>query len=312
MHAVDILLELAYLALLSNYVLHPPERPIISAIPNPIGAREVLLMIYSTASLLRPPTFLVAPFALVAGAFLFALPSAPFPGDVSFSILLGAFLLHVLSLHLPRTPSPIFLLSPDLTLPLATLLWHELTRTLCPCVLLFLPATILASLLLSVALEDSIPHFLTALTLVEPAPMEVRLAFSVLWIIVILLMTISAVLLVIFSASLLPTSFQLGCLWDRYSAPVGLRSRRIFVAVVTAYSVPYYFPPPFNLLQILFVRIPHLLLRLFGWKEIKVTGHMEPVLWYLTTAPLALVVGVCWLWAGFLPFTPPFSMMSFA
>src|SRR5260221_5752346 len=95
-HAVDILLQLVYLALLSDYALHPPERPIVTTRLNLIGVREVLLMIYATASLLKPPTFLVAPFAFVAGAFLFTLPSAPFPGDTSYSILLGALLLHVL------------------------------------------------------------------------------------------------------------------------------------------------------------------------------------------------------------------------
>jgi hypothetical protein len=300
-HAVDILLQLGYLALLSDYTLRPPERPAITSSHSLIGAREVLLMIYSVASLLRPPTFLIAPFAFVAGAFLFTLPSAPFPGDTSYSFLLGALLLHVLLLHLPRTPSPIFLLSPEVTLPLATVLWHEFTRTLYPCFLFFLPATILASFFLSIALEDSIPHFPTVLTLLEPAPMEIRIAFSVLWIILMLFMMISAILLVLFNASFLSTSFQQVWSWDRYSVAVGLRSRRTFVTAVAAYSVPRYFPPPFNLLQILFVHLPRLLLQLFGWKEVPVTEQIEAVLWYLTTGPLTCVVAaVCWPWTGFL------------
>ena len=302
-HAVDILLQLGYLALLSDYTIRPPERPTITSSRTLIGAREVLLMIYSAASLFRRPTFLIAPFAFVAGAFLFTLPSPPFPGDTSYSFLLGALLLHMLSLHLPRTPSPIFLLSPEVTLPLATVLWHEFTRTLYPCFLFFLPATILASFFLSIALEDSIPHFPTVLTLLEPAPMEIRIAFSVLWIILMLFMMISAILLVLFNASFLSTSSQQVCSWDRYSVVVGLRSRRTFVTAVAAYSGPRYFPPPFNLLQILFIHSPRLSLQLFGWKDIPVTDQIEAVLWYLTTGPLAfMVAAVCWPWTGFLPF----------
>ena len=293
-HAVDVLLQLVYLALLSDYALRPPERPVITTGLELIGAREVLLMIYSITSLLRRPTFLVAPFAFVAGAFLFSLPSTPFPGDTSYSILLGALLLHVLLLHLPRTPSPNFLFSPEVTLPLATLLWHEFVRILLPCVLFFLPATILASFFLSIALEDSIPRFLTVLMLMEPAPMEIRAVFSALWTILILLMIFSAVLLVLFSGSSI--SSRQACSWDRYSVAVGLRSRSIFATAVATYSARYYFPPPFNLLQILFVHIPHLLVQFFGWKVSPVTELIEFFLWYSTTGPLAFVVAACWLW----------------
>lgn len=303
MHAVDTLLQLSYLALLSHYILRPPEPPVVVTNWNLFGAREILLVIYSVASLFRPPKLPVAPFAFVAGAFLFTLSSAPFPGDTSYSFLLGALLLHVLLLHLPRTPSPIFLFSPEVTLPLATVLWHEFTRSIYPCLILFLPATILASFFLSIALEDSIPRFLGVFTLLEPAPMETRVAFSVLWIMLMLFMMISAVLLVLFNASFIFTSSQPVSSWDRYSVAVGLRSRRTFVAAVAAYSEPYYFPSPFNLLQILFVRLPRLLLRLFGWKESPVTEKIEGILWYLTTAPLTfMVVVVCWPWAVLLSY----------
>ena len=301
MHAVDVLLQLGYLALLSCYILRPPERPVVTINRNLIGAREVLLIIYSIASLFRPPKLPVAPFAFVAGAFLFTLSSAPFPGDTSYSFLLGALLLHVLLLHLPRTPSQIFLVSPKVTLPLATVLWHEFTRTIYPCLLFFLPATILSFFFLSIALEDSVPHFLGVFTVMTPRPIESRIVFSILWIILMLFMMISAALLVLFNASFISTSSQPVCSWDRYSVAVGLRSRRTFVAAVAAYSEPYYFPPPFNILQILFVHLPRLLLRLFGWKESLVTEQVECVLWYLTTGPLTfVVVVVCWPWTGFL------------
>ncbi|KAI0274687.1 hypothetical protein BC834DRAFT_965186 [Gloeopeniophorella convolvens] len=305
-HAVDVFLQLGYLALLSNYILNPPERPIITnRIPNFIGARESLLMIYTTASLLRPPSFLIGPYVLVACAFYLSLPSAPFPGDTSYSILLGALLLHVLALHLPRTPSPNFLVSPEVTLPLSTLLWYEFSRTLYPVVLFYLPATLLASFFLSVALADSIPHMTTAtFAFMSPAPMEIRQAFFALWSALLLLILASTVLLVLFSASLLSASSRPASPWDRYSVAVGLRSRRIFAKAVAAYTNPYYFPPPFNLLHILFVHAPRLLVRLSGQKESVFLGHIEGVLWRLTTGILAFVVAGCWLWTASLPLTP--------
>ena len=295
MHAVDILLQLCYLALLSHYTVRPHERPVY---PNLIGARGVLLMIYSIASLLRSPKLPVAPFAFVAGAFVFTLPSAPFPGDASYSFLVGALLLHVLLLHIPRTPSPIFLFSPKVTLPLATILWHEFTGAIYPCLLFFLPATFFAFFLLSIALAD--PYFLGVSTLLKSASMEIRIAVYFLWILLILIMMISAALLALFNATSLATPSQPVCSWDRYSVAVGLRSRRTFVAAVAEYSEPYHFPPPFNLLQILFVRLPRLLLRLFGREESPVTEWIEGILWYLTTGPLTfVVVVVCLPWTGY-------------
>ena len=303
-HAVDILLQLVYLALLSDYILFPPGRAIITTTPDSPTAKEIFLMTYSTASFFRPPTFLVAPFVLVSGAFFFSLPHNPLPGDASYSILLCALLLHVLLLHLPRTPSPNFLVSPEVTLPLATLLWHEFTRTLYPGVLFYLPATLLTSFFLSVALEDSIPRFPTLSTFTGPAPMEARVTFTLLWGMVISFMIASSVLLVLFSASLLPISPQPVSPWDRYTASVGIRSRRIFATAVAVYSVPYYFPPPFNLLQILFVHIPRRLLRLFGRKESPVVERVEGILWGLTTGLLAFIVAGFWLWATSLPLIP--------
>ncbi|KAH8988818.1 RNI-like protein, partial [Lactarius akahatsu] len=256
---------------------------------NSPTAKQVFLMIYSTASLLRPPMFLVAPFVLVAGAFFFSLPHNPLPGDTSYSVLLCALFLHVLLLHLPRTPSPNFLVSPEVTLPLATLLWHEFTRTLYPGVLFYLPATLLASFYLSVALEDSVPHFPTLSTLAGLAPMEARVTFTLLWGMLVSFMIVSSALLVLFSASLLPITFQPVCPWDRYSVVVGLRSRRIFATAVAAYSVPYYFPPPFNLLHILFVHVPRRLLQPFGRKESPIVEQVEGILWNFTTGLLAFI-----------------------
>ncbi|KAF8271347.1 hypothetical protein EI94DRAFT_1568566 [Lactarius quietus] len=303
-HAVDILLQLVYLALLSDYIIFPPRWAVITTASGSPSAKEVFLMIYSTASLFRTPTFLLAPFVLVAGAFFSSLPHNPLPGDTSYSVLQWAILLHVLLLHLPQIPSPNFLFSPQVTLPLATLIWHEFTRTLYPAVLFYLPATLFTSFFLSLALEDSVPHFPPLSAFAGPSPMEVRVTFIILWGMLVSFMIASSVLLVLFSASLLPNSSRSVRPWDRYSVVVGLRSRRIFATAVAAYSASNYFPPPFNLLQIIIVYIPRRLLRLFGRKESPFIEQVEGILWNLTTGLLAFVVAGCWLWTVALPLTP--------
>ncbi|TFY56405.1 hypothetical protein EVG20_g8934 [Dentipellis fragilis] len=247
-HALDTLLQLGYLALLANYILHPPDRPIIaiaSGVPN------------------KPH---IIPSILVILAFMSSLPSAPFAGETSYTILLFALVLHVLILHLPRPPSPNFFLAPDISLPLSTLLWYEFSRTLFPVLLFYLPAFLISTYLLSVAIADSFPHFPPGLMLFASSPMETRQALLILWGIIYFLILASTALLVLFSASLLSLPQRPSSTWDRYSRPVGLQARRLFVATVTAYATPHPFPPPFNLLWVVFIWLPTTMLRVFGVK----------------------------------------------
>ncbi|KAI0321697.1 hypothetical protein OF83DRAFT_1050784 [Amylostereum chailletii] len=306
LHALDIFIHLGYLAMLANYLLHPPNSVIINSTSPQGGPREVLLIIYSVASLCRLWTAYVVPCSLVALTFLFSLPATPLPGEITYGILLGSFVLHILLLHLPRTPSPNFLFAPEVTLPLSTLLWHEFTWTLYPALLFYFPAFLLSSYLLSVALMDSIPVFTvgTVFTLIRAAPMATREAFVALWATVILLILTSTTLLVLFSASVLSSSTYTSGPWDRYSQPVGQHARRIFVTAVLAYSSEHFFPPPFNLLQLVFIHPPVVILRLFGKRDLRFILRVESVLWRGTVGLCALVVAGIWLWISSLPLSP--------
>ncbi|KAI0053283.1 hypothetical protein FA95DRAFT_717743 [Auriscalpium vulgare] len=306
-HATDTFIQLGYLALWAHYLLHPPTRPIITmqtAKAGVVGPREILLIIYSIASLCRSWNAYVVPCVLVSSAFILSLPSSPFPGDSSYSVLLVAFCVHIMLLHLPRTPSPNFILAPDVTLPLSTLLWYEFTRTLYPVVLFYLPAILVSTYFLSVALADSIPRFVV-LPFTTASPMETREAFVLLWALIGFLVVSSTILLVLFSASMMATSPRPLSPWDRYSQPVGYQARRIFTTAVITYSAPNFFPPPFNLLDLFFIRLPTVILRIAGRKDLSFMNRTRIILWRCTVAPIGLVVAGCWLWAASLPLAPP-------
>ena len=292
LHAVDTLSQLGFLALQVHYILNPPARPLIVEVSRLVGAREILLIIYSAALLCQSWTSYAVPCAMVFSSFLFSLPSVPFPGDGAFTILLVALPLHVLLLHLPRPPSPNFLFSPSVFLPLSTLLWHEFTRTLYPILLFYLPAFLVSSFLLSQALADSIPQFFVIQTLIA-APMEIRGAFVVMWAVIVLLIVSSTVLLVLFSASLLSSPQRPSSAWDRYSQPIGLQARRTYLTTVTIFSEPYYFPAPFNLLQLVFLQLPGVLLRLTGDQELLILRPVQAALWRCTVGLITFIPGTC-------------------
>lgn len=181
---------------------------------------------------------------------------------------------------------------PRQNLPLATLLWTEFTTTFSTILLFYFPAFLLASYLLSIALADSIPQGPDpdAFRLLA-APTETRQGFVALWIVIFLLIIVSTGQLIIFKSS--PNlSDQPSDPWDRYSKPVGLRARRIFIRALTDYSTPYFFPVPFNLLQVLLIRLPSGVLHWTAGVKLRVVYHAEAVLWRVTVGPIAMLVEV--------------------
>lgn len=290
-----MLLQLGYLAILVHYITRPPSRPIINA-SSRVGAREILLIIYAVASLCRRWTSYAIPYLLVLSAFLSSLPSFPSSGDTSYILLLVALVLHILLLHLPRPPSPNFFVNAHISLPLSTLLWYEFTRTVCSALVFYFPAFLLSCYLVSLSLADSIPHFPRIQNLIA-APIETRQAFAVLWAIVVYLICVSIGLLVLFSASLLSLSNRPSNPWDRFSRPVGLQARRIFIFTVAMYNTPYFFPPPFNLIQLIFIRLPVIALHLAGQKEPLFMRVVESMLWRCTVGFISGPLTGFWLWA---------------
>ncbi|KAK0198664.1 hypothetical protein F5146DRAFT_101883 [Armillaria mellea] len=215
LHMLDFAARLATYGLLLSYVMHPPDRPTIYASSEYMGGREWALLVLSLST----------GSVLVLLAFVLATP--PFPEDTSFGLLLVAVFIYT------------FQLQPVPAVPLFVGLRRRVAETVFPVVALFLPALLLTCFLLSASLNDV---FLTA-----AVPMETRS--------LLLLLLFSIVLAVIFSVILAPSPVHFGNdKWKRYGPAVCREARLTYYRTVVTYSNPCYFPPPFNLLDLVLFR----------------------------------------------------------
>ncbi|KZT74684.1 hypothetical protein DAEQUDRAFT_659131, partial [Daedalea quercina L-15889] len=283
MHAIDLVMLLAYMAMLAHLLISPPTHSVDrTAVASP-GLREAALMIYSIARLYKRPAFSEIPHILVLGAFTSHLPEVIYPDDVAFGVLLFAFSWMVIDLHLPWSTSPLHLIPAELILPRSVLISHGVSRIFIPVVAFFLPALLLSLFLLSTSLADIIPA--VVLASLTPAPLESRVAFLTLFAVLFLTMICSLTMLVTVYPSFVsqnPTDP-----WDRCSRPIGLEARRFFIRTVVRYSVPYTFPAPSNLLQLV-IRLPEMLLSLIRDRgsspAISALRLPERIVWRMTVA----------------------------
>ncbi|KAK0246053.1 hypothetical protein EDD85DRAFT_944433 [Armillaria nabsnona] len=215
LYMLDFAARLATYGLLLSYVMHPPDRPTIYATSEYMGGREWALLVLSLST----------GSVLVLLAFVLAAP--PFPEDASFGLLLVAVFVST------------FQLQPVPALPLFVGLRKRVAETVFPIVALFLPALLLTCFLLSASLNDV---FLTA-----AVPMETRS--------LLLLLLFAIILAVFFSIVLAPSPVHFGNdKWKRYGPAVCREARLTYYRTVVTYSNPCYFPPPFNLLDLVLFR----------------------------------------------------------
>jgi len=251
------------------------------------------------ALLARPWSIQHLPFILVLLSFVFALPSVPLPSDTSFMVLYIALAVQILFLHFPHPPSPLFLFPCHQSLPLSVILTHSMSHMFIPIVLFFLPVLLLAALLLSLSLADSTLK-LSLTNMLDPSPMHTRAVFLALFAAAVILLLLCLIMgaakfpsLSVADKSVTPY----GQSWDRYSRRVGLDARRAFVRALLRYSNPYYFPPPLNLLHLLFVRLPCTVLSVFGKSGPSLHLEVvEQILWRVTVGPFVGVIAGIWLW----------------
>jgi hypothetical protein len=301
LHIVDLICDKSiYIALLLNYLVSPPRRPVIddSYVYN-YGWRGIILVIYAIASLLRPPSVRSLPHILVLLAFVASLPTVPMPADGAFDMLLLGGILFVISLlFIPIVPSPIFLAPPQQGIPLATLLWRGFTQIFTPLLIFFLPAIFISVNLLSLSLADNFLRLLTTISspssiqMALPAPIETRAGFLTLFFIVVILMVCALIMLVL----VVPTTSlnrRDSKPWDRYGMGIGLEARRTFIKATIAYSSETLastpsFPPPLNLVVLILVRLP---VKIVGWatrRDLSGTRHMaERAIWRVSVVPVA-------------------------
>jgi hypothetical protein len=295
MHAVDLIMHAIYLTTLIHFATYPPLLFSLSS-PN-LGAREIFIIIYAGASLLRLPVTLRIPHLLVFLSFVSCLPSCPLPGKFSYNIVLLAITLHLIQLHLPHPPSPVFLFFVHYTVPLSTFLWNGFKGAFSPVLLFFLPVTIASTYLLSLSLADTFLRIFDLTPLILPVPIETRTTFLAFAFIVLILFFTS---LITSTLNFVSISIARPSPWDRYPPRVGYESHRMFVDVVSRYANPRFFPVPLNLLPLVLVQLPSVFSYLF-WKTKKhrVFLFIERGLWTIVVLPISLLTAVIWLWGIF-------------
>ncbi|TCD63988.1 hypothetical protein EIP91_004690 [Steccherinum ochraceum] len=296
MHLLDLALFLLYFVALIHYAVQPPLTPV-----EPVQAlvprlREAFIMLYAFSQLFKPWEVTIVPYILTSLAFLSCLPLVPRSQDGAYSVLLFTVSLHLLQLHLPRSPSPLLLIPFDMALPLATLVQHGIFKIFIPVITFFLPALLLALFLLSTSLSDLLQHFLTLATTTSPSPLEARTAFLTLLAFIFILLLCSLMMLILVYPQLSsrdPPPLR----WDRYSTPIGLEARRALISTVANYTQPTYFPAPLNIFHFILVRTPRWISSLFGWKSrTSTTDLIQGALWLVFVTPLAFVLSGLYLW----------------
>ncbi|KAI0757063.1 hypothetical protein C8Q80DRAFT_75694 [Daedaleopsis nitida] len=292
LHILDLSFWMIYLACLGNYLMDPPLQTELSTSDN----RVALIALYSLSRLLRPWSSTALPFGLSFLAFVLTFPSVPLPDTSAYTALLLAFSWQVILLHLPVHPSPLFLLAPDQILPLAVLVWRGLARTFIPVIAFFIPGLLISLSLLSISLSDKFLHLTTTSTFTA-SPIESRVIFLSLFAIIFIFLCCALGFSVLVHPFLAPAEDSPPMLWDRYSKLVGKEARQTFARVTAAYAIPYYFPAPLNLLQLLLVQAPRRVAALFHWKAgMKPIGAVERVLWRISVAPFTFIIAAFWLW----------------
>lgn len=288
LHCIDVLGRLFFMGSLIHYLLYPPHFHITLG-QNEQGTREMILTFISAASLARRWSTHTLPAMLVFPAFVTTLPSVPLPGNVSFSVLHTALLLQLVLLHLPNSPSLPAMVKPESAIPLSTLFSHGATRIVIPVALFFFPVLLLATFLVSASLVDTPLSVLT--NSLEVSPMDSRFSFFFLFITVIMTLLgglgVTLVMFPTLSSSTVSTST-----WDRYSREIGLHARRSFVEALVQYE-PYYFPVPFNLLQLI-VRVPCMVFSGLGHPVTPYIKSMERVLWRFSVGLIGVVISGFW------------------
>ncbi|KAJ7074905.1 hypothetical protein B0H15DRAFT_962315, partial [Mycena belliarum] len=288
LHALDLATHLSYFGLLVSYVLHPRYEPVISGL-HYFGAREIILVVFSSSILVRPRTWFNIPFAITLLVFLVNIPLVPFAGSFSFDILLFSFALHAFMFHLPRPPSPLFVFRVRRTLPFAGFLARGFYHIVLPLALFFLPVFILSVYWLSMALSDTFftSQSLTNISTHIPTPMETRTTVLFMFFTLLVLVSCSLFIFVVQGRGLDANASG----WDAYSSPVGRDARATFARAVISYSAPYTFPAPFSLLQAIVIRGPSVVL--VDWLRLKLPfAQAEKILWRICVGPVGLVFGL--------------------
>lgn len=296
LHFATMGMQLAYLGLLTYYLLFPPEQVTTPAVPRwyvPQYTRVTVFLAFLVSNALS--SLASARPLLLATVVIFGctLPTGPKPGDGFFEGLLVIFGLHILLLHLPGTPSLALILSPSTALPLSMFMVRNVANVL-PAYGFFGPALVLSIALLSKSLEDPYLRIDEAslqqamVMSIRPSPYQTRWALFFIAAVMCVLWLLST-----FMASIIVPTFDRSetpvNIWDRYGEPIGKKARAIAILACTTYDTPYIFYPPFSLLYFVFIAPFEYGSRLLGSNGAWVQ-RWRMYLWRITVLPTLLPV----------------------
>jgi len=306
MHAQALFVQVLYIGFIMHYVLWPDvvtifSRKTVSA-ANP---REIFIVLFSLSDVLCRP---VAPVSLASLltllAFVLSFPSAPLPDHAPFSLLLLSLFMHVFNLHF-TTPSPALLFPVSTITPMITLFRLLIARALRPAFYFCTPVVLLSSWFLSASLgEFGLGLVLASLGGALASPAETRLAALMMFFfgVMMFLFTMFGVVIV-FPSIISPVPHVDPGVppsrWDAYQPPaIGIAARRYFVRVLLVYAQTHYFPSPVAAVQLVFVSVPALLIRVIGGKDlaVNVRAGVQALLWRVLIAPSAVIIASLWGW----------------
>ena len=275
---MDLLGLIAYLLILVRYSLDPPTATVEKATTKQLFCTG-LIVSYGISKFLQDFSWAKTPFLITAATFLSASPM-PSSSDVGYSVILILLCIHIIQLHIPSPPSPIYLFPFAQALPLATLIWNGFAKIYLPVLLLFLPALLVVSIILSFSLADIT---VTPATVVLASPLEARTVFLLLVVVLLLLLICSLGMLVLVYPFI--ASHSSGSAWDRYSTSLGLDARRSFVHTVLQYVSLH---NEFNGASLSTTHSS------FYTRTLRAISFVRRTLWWTTVGPLSFLL-VCYL-----------------
>ncbi|KAI0374236.1 RNI-like protein [Pilatotrama ljubarskyi] len=226
------------------------------------------------------------PSLIVLLSFVPRFPLRPIPGDFAFSTVHFAFFYEVILLHLPTQNSPLFLFPPDQVLPLAVLAWRGLSGVVTTAIY-FLPGVLFAFIIFALSFSDWGPWFWGQSVVAYPPPFDTRVTLFALFVTMLLFQCCLLVYSVFVQPFLAAYEDAKPTSWDRYTKSVGFQARLVFARQVRLYGTMPYYPAPFNLVQVLFVRLPRLFVVLARRRKsfLEKITVVDRVLWRLPTCP---------------------------
>jgi hypothetical protein len=284
LHFLDLSVQLFYISTLAHYLLYPPFAS------DGLDWRASWLILYATSQFASIQSPHLIPYGLVLAEFL--LPLAVGCVDMALSPLHLAFAIHLFGLHLPHLPSPIFLF-PRQLLPLSTFLAQIASEVYMPVSLFFLPVLLVTAILLCLSIADQL-SYIVQFTRTE-SPIGTREFFLILLILEALLLWLSF-LIVAAALPRQPTSKEFRLQGDdapedshpRTPFPPGFHAALIRAVVrYTNSEHRYVFPPPFVVIQRIFIWLPTRILR--DQRLDLVLPMIEKVLWRLIVGPFGML-----------------------